>query len=150
MNCFFSQGRKYAVLGASTSPFKFGNKILKWYINHSLEVVPINPKEEKVCNIKAVKTLNEYITNSNNNGCKDLELSVSVVTSPTVSYKLFEEVKNAGNQDKVHAIWFQPGSYDTKVVDYVKKEFGVSEEKLTLIADGDCILVSGALKLKCS
>ncbi|GAV29006.1 hypothetical protein PMKS-002485 [Pichia membranifaciens] len=61
MQKFFAKGRTYAVLGASTSPMKFGNRILKWYIDHGLDVVPINPRAEQVCQLRAFKTLNEYL-----------------------------------------------------------------------------------------
>lgn len=144
MTTFFRSGRKYAVLGASTSPFKFGNRILKWYIRHDLEVIPINPRADKVCDIKAYKTLNEYLSN---NKVLDKSISVSVVTAPNVSYELFKEVKDSNNENKIASIWFQPGSYDSKVVDFVRKELEINDEN-AVIADGECILVSGVTRMR--
>lgn len=138
---FFAPGRKYIVLGSSTSPFKFGNRILKWYINHDLDVIPINPNSDIVCGLKAYKSLNEYLKNDTG------EVSISVVTPPNVSLNLFREVKNNNNEDKIEAIWFQPGSYDDKVINYVRNDLGIKSEG-SVISDGDCILVSGIERMK--
>jgi predicted CoA-binding protein len=138
---FFIPGNKYVVLGASTSPFKFGNKILQWYIKNKLPVTPINPSCNQVLNLESYSTLNEYLKT-----LKDDKVSISVVTPPAVSYDLFKEVKDSGNDDKINAIWFQPGSYDDKVIKYVKNEIGIKED--SIISDGDCILISGKFKLK--
>lgn len=143
MSHFFGSGRKYAVLGASTSPFKFGNRILKWYINHQLPAIPVNPRSDTVLGLKAYKTLNEFLETEDDH----THISVSVVTSPHISYELFKEVKEGGNADKISAVWFQPGSYDSKVVEYVRNEIGISGED-NLISDGECILVSGVSKMR--
>lgn len=145
MQKFFASGRKYAVLGASTSPMKFGNRILKWYINHGLDVTPINPRAEKVCDLPAFKTLNEFLGSFKQDGKG--AISASVVTAPNVSYELFREVKEAQNEDKIAAVWFQPGSYDDRVVDYVRKEIGLGDGD-AVISDGDCILVSGVRRMR--
>lgn len=138
---FFAPGRKYIVLGSSTSPFKFGNKILRWYINHELDVIPINPKSNIVCGLKAYKSLNDYIKHDVG------KVSISVVTPPNVSLDLFKEVKSNNNQNKIGAVWFQPGSYDQKVIDYVRNKLGI-EKECPVISDGDCILVSGITRMK--
>lgn len=145
MQAFFAEGRTYAVLGASTSPLKFGNRILRWYIDHRLEVVPINPRAKTVCDLRAFKSLNEYLETIKSVETKSV--SVSVVTAPHVSYELFKEVKEAQNEDKIAAVWFQPGSYDDRVVDYVRKNIGLGDGE-AVIADGDCILVSGVQRMR--
>lgn len=145
MQKFFAKGRTYAVLGASTSPMKFGNRILKWYIDHGLDVVPINPRAEQVCQLRAFKTLNEYLGSVKLGGKNTV--SVSVVTAPRVSYELFREVKEAKNEDMIAAVWFQPGSYDDRVVDFVRNEIGLGDRG-AVIYDGDCILVSGVRKMR--
>ena len=39
----FFKSTKFAVVGASSDKSKFGNKLLRWYMDRKLEVVPINP-----------------------------------------------------------------------------------------------------------
>lgn len=124
---------------------KFGNRILKWYINHGLDIVPINPRAEQVCELRAFKTLNEYLESVKPGGKKSV--SVSVVTAPSVSYELFRGVKEARNEDKIAAVWFQPGSFDDRVVDFVRKEIGLGDGE-AVISDGDCILVSGVRRMR--
>lgn len=124
---FFEPNIKYLVLGASTNPSKFGNRILKWYISNNLPVVPINPTNDEVLGIKAYPTLNTYLNASG------AEVSISVVTPPSVSLEMLKDVKNV---KKIHSVWFQPGSYNATVVEYVK-ELGID------VIVGDCILVNG-------
>lgn len=140
---FFAPGRKYAVLGASTNRGKFGNKILRWYINHKLPVKPINPSAEEVEGVKAYPTLNKYIEDLS---ISDEPIGVSVVTPPQVSFEMFKEVLEKRNGDKIASIWFQPGSFDSKVVKYVIEKLGVSKD--SVISNNDCILVSGESKLR--
>lgn len=124
---FFKPDIKYVVLGASTNQSKFGNMVLKWYIKNNLPVIPINPINDKVLDIKAYPTLNSFL-NSNTDA-----VSISVVTPPSVSLEMLKEVKDVG---RINSVWFQPGSYDTKVVNYVK---GLGVDVIV----GDCIMVNG-------
>lgn len=124
---FFKPDIKYVVLGASTNPIKFGNMVLKWYIKNNLPVIPINPVNDNVLNIKAYPTVHSFL-NSNTDA-----VSISVVTPPSVSLEMLKEVKDVG---RINSVWFQPGSYDAKVVNYVK---GLGVDVIV----GDCIMVNG-------
>jgi predicted CoA-binding protein len=39
----FIKSPKFAVIGASTSRTKYGNKVLRWYQTHGLTVIPVHP-----------------------------------------------------------------------------------------------------------
>ena len=140
----FFQCSQFAVLGASTSPLKFGNRVFKWYLSHSLRVTPINPKAESVLNIPTFNTLNAFLDTVPSGE----RVGISVVTPPSVSLDLFKEVmgkgESDGNANKVGGVWFQPGSYDSKVLKYVRETMGVD----IVISHGDCILVSGESKMR--
>lgn len=140
MSKFFVKGGHYLVLGASTNPAKFGNIVLKWYVRHGLPVTPINPASDKVENLQASTSIIEFL---NAKGNENLDVSISVIVPPAIALKSFQEVENAGLSDRIKAIWFQPGAFDSKVVDYVK-QLGITNE--SLIADGECILVTGATR----
>jgi uncharacterized protein len=140
----FFQCSQFAVLGASTSPLKFGNRVFKWYLSHSLRVAPINPKAESVLDIPTFNTLNAFLDTVPYGE----RVGISVVTPPSVSLDLFKEVmgkgESDGNANKVGGVWFQPGSYDSKVLKYVRETMGVE----IVISHGDCILVSGESKMR--
>lgn len=39
----FIKSPRFAVIGASTSRSKYGNKVLRWYQTHGLTVIPVHP-----------------------------------------------------------------------------------------------------------
>ena len=41
----FLKGKVFGVIGASRDRAKYGNKILRCYLQHGLTAYPINPKE---------------------------------------------------------------------------------------------------------
>ena len=47
----------FAVVGASTDRSKYGNKVLRCYLQHGHEVYPINPKAPEVEGLKAYPSL---------------------------------------------------------------------------------------------
>lgn len=106
---FFKAGH-FAVLGASPDPSKYGNKVFKWYLNHSLPVTGINPSRVEVYQQKTVASLEEAIAVINltdAEAIKEPEFSVSVITPPKVSTAAIKDFSKLG--PFVKAIWFQPG-----------------------------------------
>lgn len=130
----FSSTRKYAVIGASANPSKFGYKVLKWYTDRKLPVYAVNPKKQEILGVETTTSLNELLANN-----KISELSLSFITPPEVTFSTINSI-DSNNLNKVKMIWFQPGSFDSKVLKIVEK-LG-----LKCIYD-DCILVSGDSKL---
>lgn len=136
---FFQSGRKYAVVGASASPLKYGYKVLEWYVKQGLPVIGVNPKGGEILGVPIYKSINEYLVDN-----KSEQLSLSVITPPEQSLKVFEEIKRDGYEGNVRSVWFQPGSYNKEVLRYVEEECDIND----IIEGGDCILVSGRYKLR--
>ena len=44
----FLKGKVFGVIGASRDRAKYGNKILRCYLQHGLTAYPINPKETEI------------------------------------------------------------------------------------------------------
>ncbi|KAJ3189642.1 hypothetical protein HK101_008819 [Irineochytrium annulatum] len=121
----FFKSHTFAVVGASADPTKFGNKVLRWYLERSLDVIPVNPKadaiEGKAC-IKVIKDLpNPKST------------SLSLVTPPAVTISVLREAKALG----IPAVWLQPGTESAEVHAFAKQDAGSMEVIF------DCVLVRG-------
>ncbi|KAJ1901718.1 hypothetical protein LPJ66_000567 [Kickxella alabastrina] len=128
-NAFFSLSRAFAVVGASADRTKFGNKVLRWYINNGLSVTPINPKASEIEGIKCEPSLTALLAASSDLGSLE-NVSVSVITPPTVSESVIEEAAGLG----VKRMWFQPGSEPVNLSE-LAENLGVS-----VIGNGPCIL----------
>ncbi|ODV85695.1 hypothetical protein CANARDRAFT_198251 [[Candida] arabinofermentans NRRL YB-2248] len=134
--------RTYLVIGASNSPNKFGYKVLRWYIAHKLNVVPINPTSKKICDLDAFSSVTSYIDSMKGDQEKMKNgICLSVITPPEVSLTAMQSLKDY--KDLVHGVWFQPGSYDGEVIQYCNDELGFTRANNKLIYNGNCILVSG-------
>lgn len=138
---FFQTGRKYAVIGASSSPFKYGYKVLNWYVKHELPVFGVNPKGGEILGVKVFKNVSEYLDNN-----KGVQLSLSVITPPEQSLEVFKQIVNNGYVNNIKSVWFQPGSYNKEVIKYVREKYELPDEEI--IRDGECILVNGIYKLR--
>ncbi|KAK9324832.1 CoA-binding protein [Lipomyces orientalis] len=125
---FFS-ARVYAVVGASTDPAKYGNKVLKWYLSHNLPATGINPREPVIYGVQSLSSVSALL---NQSGAENI--SVSVITPPRVSEVLLREINELG--DNVKGVWFQPGSYDDATL-------SAARDGLNVIAGGRCVLVEG-------
>ncbi len=121
------------ILGASADPKKFGNRILKWYINHSLPVHPINPTATTIESLSVVKSVSELDTPETT--------SLSFLTQPQITLDTLKEAKKIG----IKRVWLQPGSFDRAVMNEAE---GMGFE--TVIAGGRCILVEGEKGLNAS
>lgn len=118
----FLAAETFAVAGASTNRDKYGNKVLRCYMQHGKTVVPVNPHAEAVeglVSVASVLALPEGIQ------------SLSIITPPSITDQVVEEAiaKGIGN------IWMQPGAQSIKAIERCK-EVGIN-----LIADGSCLLV---------
>ncbi|KAJ1665817.1 hypothetical protein IW140_002898 [Coemansia sp. RSA 1813] len=123
MSVFFSS-KAFAVVGASADRSKYGNKVLRWYIDNKLPVTPINPKADEIEGLQCKKTLSDL---------PSTELSISVITPPQVSLRVLEEAARLG----IRHIWFQPGSEPEGFRDFAAKN------GIHAIGNGPCILIEG-------
>lgn len=113
--------KKWAVVGASDNPERFGYKITKRLIDKGYEVYPINPNYEELLGRKVYKDLSEVL------GEVDV---VNVVVNKALSRKLIEEHDLSG----LEAVWFQPNTFDDEII-------ALAEQKNPHVIYNSCVLV---------
>jgi predicted CoA-binding protein len=121
IKAFLAEG-PWAVAGASPDREKYGNKVLRCYQQHGMEVYPLNPKAPEVEGLKAYARLS------------DLPVKVaglSVITPPAVTERVVEEAAAAG----VKRVWMQPGADSPEAV---RKAQALG---MDVIWGGPCLLV---------
>lgn len=112
----------FGVVGASTNPEKFGNKVLRCYLQNGRKVVPVNPGEPQIEGIPCVATISELPPDV---------LSISMITPPAVTAKLMPLAIEKG----IRNIWIQPGAEHPDAVALCR------QQGINIIADGSCLLV---------
>lgn len=118
----FFTSSAFAVIGASANRQKFGNKVLRCYMQHNLRVIPVNPKESIIEGLSAIKDISSLPS--------DVK-SISIITPPEVTEIIVEQAINKGIQN----IWIQPGAESDRAILYCLKK------QINVIARGPCILV---------
>ncbi|MBI5549802.1 MAG: CoA-binding protein [Deltaproteobacteria bacterium] len=119
----FLAAKAFGVVGASTNREKYGNKVLRCYLQSGRKAVPVNPKEKVVEGLAAVAEV------------KDLPAEVeaiSIITPPAVT----EQVVEAAIARGIKHIWMQPGAESEWAVSYAEAA------GLNVIGDGSCLLVA--------
>jgi len=112
----------FGVIGASANREKFGNKVLRVYMQHGKKVIPVNPKEKEIEGIPCVESVEDLPSNVK---------SISVITPPAVTEQMVDKAIAKG----IENIWMQPGAESVAAVDKCRKN------NINVIADGSCILV---------
>ena len=112
----------YAVVGASSAREKYGNKVLRAYLQNGLAVTPVHPRETEIEGVKSVPDIASL---------PDGIRGLSMITPPPVTEKLVEEAARLG----ITRLWMQPGAESPRAVQRAK-ELGLS-----VIAGGPCLLV---------
>ncbi|MCA9214286.1 MAG: CoA-binding protein [Planctomycetales bacterium] len=121
IDTFLANG-PHAVVGASTDRNKYGNKVLRAYLQNDLPVFPINPKADEVEGIKAFPDLASLPVSVH---------GISVITPPKVTEAVVEEAAKLG----IRNVWLQPGAESDAAIQRAR------ELAMNLIAAGPCILV---------
>jgi predicted CoA-binding protein len=119
--------------GASQDPKKYGNIILKWYLNHNLPVHPINPTATTIESLPVKKNISSLDSPA--------MTSLSFLTPPQVTRVSLKEALEGG----VQRVWLQPGSFDKELLEEAEN-MGFE----TVIASGRCILIEGEKGLNAS
>jgi predicted CoA-binding protein len=112
----------FAVVGASVVRSKYGNKVLRCYQQHGLEVHPINARAEEVEGLKAYPSLASLPVPV---------AAISVITPPAITEQVVRDAAAAG----VKHVWMQPGAESAAAIREAEA-LGMS-----VIAGGPCILV---------
>lgn len=112
----------FGVVGASANRDKYGNKVLRCYLQNGKSVVPANPTEPAIEGISCVASVSDLPA--------DVK-SISMITPPAVTAKLVPLAIEKG----IRNIWMQPGAEHPEAVALCQQR-GVN-----VIADGSCLLV---------
>ncbi|HTP64983.1 MAG TPA: CoA-binding protein [Geobacteraceae bacterium] len=118
----FFQSKEFGVIGASANRDKYGNKVLRVYLQHGMRVIPVNPKETVIEGIPCVASVADLP--------RDVD-SISVITPPAITEQVVEMAISRG----IGNIWMQPGAESVSAVEACRKN------GINVIADGSCILV---------
>ncbi|HXE96371.1 MAG TPA: CoA-binding protein [Dongiaceae bacterium] len=112
----------FGVVGASTNRHKFGNKVLRCYLQHGKIAIPVNPNEPEIEGVSCVAAISDL--------SPDVE-SISMITPPAVTAQLVPLAIEKG----IKNIWMQPGAEHPEAVALCR------ERGINVIADGSCLLV---------
>ncbi len=119
----FFAGNPHAVVGASRDRAKYGNKVLRAYLQNDRKVYPVNPNRKEVEGLEAFPDLASL---------PQAVHGISVITKPDVTESIVEEAAESG----IKNIWMQPGAESEKAVKRAE-ELGMN-----VVAGGPCALVT--------
>ena len=110
------------VVGASDNREKFGNKVLRCYLENNRQAVPVHPAKQEIEGLACVASVAELPGEVN---------SISVITPPQITEKVVRMAAEKG----IENIWMQPGAQSEDAINFCR------EKGINLIADGTCVLV---------
>jgi len=113
----------FAVVGASSNREKYGNKVLRAYLQNNRKVWAVNPKETEVEGVPSypdLASLPEQVD------------AISIITPPEVTEKIIEQAAAAG----IRHVWMQPGAESVRALNRAEA-LG-----LNAIGGGPCVLVA--------
>lgn len=119
----FLNGAPHAVVGASRDRSKYGNKVLRAYLQASRAVYAVNPTSDTVEGLRAYPNLTEL---------PEVVYGVSIITPPGVTQSIVEQAGQLG----ITNLWMQPGAESDLAIARAK-QLGMN-----VIAGGPCILVA--------
>lgn len=118
----FLKGSAFAVVGASANREKYGNKVLRCYMQHDLRAVPVHPVLAEVEGEPCFEQLSDLCT---------MVHGVSIITPPEVTNQIIEEIIELG----IKHVWMQPGAESKQAIARAE------EAGINCIAGGPCLLV---------
>jgi len=118
----FLESPVFGVVGASPHRYKYGNKVLRCYLQNGRPAIPVNPNEREVEGLACVAKVLDL---------PDEVRSISVITPPHVTEQVVRDAVRRGIQN----VWMQPGAESGDAVATCR------DAGLNVIADGSCLLV---------
>jgi predicted CoA-binding protein len=104
----FMEQKRFAVIGASDNPEKYGNRIVKNLKARGYEVYPVNPRLKELEGLACFSSLADI-------PCKaDV---VDFVVPPAVTEEVLKQCVALG----LTRIWLQPGSESEAAIDYCRE-----------------------------
>ncbi len=118
----FLAGAPHAVVGASKNRDKYGNKVLRSYLQRGMVVHCVHPTESEIEGVPCVRSIAEL---------PDDVHGLSIITPPPVTERIVREAAVKG----IRRLWMQPGAESRAALE-LAEELG-----LDVIAGGPCLLV---------
>ena len=118
----FMAQKRFAVVGVSDNPEKYGNQIFKNLRRRGYEVYPVNPRLKEIEGVKCYPSL------------ADIPVKVDVVdfvVPPGVTEMILKDCKKLG----LDHIWLQPGAESEAAISYCQ------ENNLKVVHDV-CVMLS--------
>jgi predicted CoA-binding protein len=119
----FLASKRFAVVGASKDRAKYGNKVLRAYLQNDHDAVPINPGTDEIEGLASYRDLASL---------PEPVDAVSIITPPAVTERVVDEALRRG----IKNIWMQPGAESDAAIAKAQQA-GVN-----VIAGGPCVLVT--------
>jgi uncharacterized protein len=119
----FLNGSPHAVAGASRDRAKFGNKVLRCYMQHGRPVFPVNPTLSEVEGLPAYPTLAALPRPVH---------GLSIITPPSITERIIGEAGRLG----IRHIWIQPGAESPAAI------AAAESHGMNVVSGGPCILVA--------
>lgn len=105
MNVQRDSKKKIAIVGASRSRRKFGNKAVRAYGERGYQVYPVHPEAEEIEGYRAYRSVREIPD--------DVEL-VSFYVPPSVGLKVIDEV---AQKEAMKVVYLNPGSESRELIE---------------------------------
>lgn len=119
----FLAGAPHAVVGASRSRSKYGNKVLRAYLQNHLPVFPVNPRASEVEGLESYPDLASLPQPVH---------GISIITPPEITEEIVDEAARLG----IGNVWLQPGAESDEALE---RAGGAG---MNVIAGGPCLLVA--------
>ncbi len=97
--------RRWAVVGASDDPARYGHKILRVLIDAGFDATPIHPTLPEVLGVPCLARVSEMAPPPD---------VVNMVVNPRAGLKVFEEIAQRG----IKRAWMQPGTMSDAIGDF--------------------------------
>jgi predicted CoA-binding protein len=117
----FLDSEAFAVAGAARNRDKYGNKVLRCYLQHGRTVYPVNARAnsiEGLACLAAIESLPQSVQ------------SLSIITPPVATEQIVREAIRKG----IKNIWLQPGAESPAAIE------ACQQAGINVIAGGPCIL----------
>lgn len=118
----FLAGQPHAVVGASADRHKYGNRVLRTYLQKHRPVYPVNPHATEIEGHPAFPSLAEL---------PEPVHGISIITPPEVTEQIVAEAIELG----IGNIWMQPGAESQRAIEQA------TAAGVNVIAGGPCLLV---------
>jgi predicted CoA-binding protein len=118
----FLSGGPHAVVGASRDRTKYGNKVLRAYLQTNRRVYAINPTADEIEGVATYTALADV---------PEAVHGVSIITPPEITESIVQQAADLG----IRHLWMQPGAESESAIALAR------QHEIDLIAGGPCLLV---------